>query len=231
MRLALVGIVVMLCGCTDSAVSVDLAKLSRPRQILELRASIAKAGSRELWNKLGEVALEEGDAVTAIEAFQKSGDAAQEKLARAWMDPGAFPVAPTGTAAELYASAASVQLAIDSTFLVRANVIGKLTRAGRLFLEAGDRKSAGECVQRAQPLVVAILKTTHPSLLAYHLAADHDDLYGDMLFGNRHWGDARGMYQNNVMRFKAWDPPNEYTRKRLEQARVKVLACEKKMIP
>ncbi len=84
---------------------------------------------------------------------------------------------------------------------------------------------------RTVPQVNAILKTVHPSLYAFHLAADHDDLYGDMLFGNRHWGQARDFYQKNVIRFKNWDPPTDYTRKRLAQAQEKVKACEKKMLP
>jgi tetratricopeptide (TPR) repeat protein len=229
--LRLLPLLLLFTGCSNNAPPADLEKLSRPKQILELRAAALKSGAKEVWQKLGDVAMEEGDAQAALEAYRKSGDAAQEKSVKAWMDPALFPPAPTGAPADLYASAVSVPLAIDSTFAVRANVIGKLNQAGRLFFEAGDRKSAGECVTRAQPLVAAIMKITHPSLYAFHLASDHDDLYGDMLFANRHWGDAREFYQNSVIRFKNWDPPNDYTRKRLQQAKNKVLACEKKMFP
>ncbi len=220
---------VFLAACAEAP--VDLSKFSRPRQIVELRAAATRSASTETWKKLGEVAMEEGDAVTAIEAFGKAGDSAQIATARVWIEPAAFPALPEGSAADLFASAASVPLAIDSTFAVRAIVISKLNRAGRLFLDAGDRNAAGECVTRALPQVTTILKTVRPSLYAFHLAADHDELYGDMLFGNRHWGEARNLYQNNVVRFKNWDPPNDYTRKRLAQAQEKVKACEKKMIP
>jgi hypothetical protein len=221
----------LLLGCSDSAPPADLDKLSRPKQIVELRAMTAKSPSPGLWKKLGEVAMDEGEASTAIEAFGKLGDAAQLKAAQSWMDPTAFPPEPEGTAPDLVAAAASIPMAIDSTFTVRAAVIARLNRAGRLFLDAGDRKSAGECVTRAVPQVMQILKAVRPSLYAFHLAADHDDLYGDMLAGNRHWGDARDMYQKNVIRFKNWDPPSEYSRKRLQQAQAKVAACEKKMMP
>ena len=228
----LLAVALLTCACADKAPPEDLAKLSRPKQILELRASAAQAGdAKQIWQKLGEVAMDEGEAQTAIEAFQKSGDAAQEKAARLWMEPDSFPAPPTGSAPDLLASATSVQLAIDSTFAVRANVIAKLNQAGRLFFAANDRQSAGTCVTRAQPLVAAIMKTVHPSLYAFHLAADHEALYGDMLFANRHWGDARALYQNNVLRFKNWNPPNDYTRRRLSEAQAKVLLCEKKMIP
>lgn len=220
---------VLLTGCSDPP--VDLSKLSRPKQLVELRAAAAKSASPEAWTKLAEVAMEEGDAVTAIEAFGKAGDSVQAKAAQNLTDPSTFPAQPEGSAADLFASAASVPLAIDSTFAVRAIVISKLNRAGRLFLDAGDRNAAGECVTRALPQVTTIMKTVRPSLYAFHLAADHDDLYGDMLFGNRHWGEARNLYQNNLVRFKNWDPPNDYTRQRLAQAQEKVKACEKKMIP
>jgi tetratricopeptide (TPR) repeat protein len=229
---ALAGLVT-LCGCTGESggSGEDLSKLSRVRQMQALRTSLAKnPGSKELNQKLGEIALEEGDSRTAIEAFEKSGDTKGVSVARLWMDPANFTV-PPGTAPELFAAASSVPLAIDSSFATRADILAKLNRAGRLFFEAGDRDSAGKCIQKATPQVNAILQVPQPSLLAYHLAADHDELYGDMLFGNRHWGDARNLYQNNVMRFKNWNPPNDYTRKRLELARKKVLDCEKKMMP
>jgi tetratricopeptide (TPR) repeat protein len=228
MRFA-VAALLLLTACGEAP--VDLSKLSRPKQIAELRAMAAKSPSADTWKKLGEVAMDEGDALTAIEAYGKAGDAAQVKAAQNWMDPAAFPAMAEGTAPDLFAAATSVPLAIDSTFTVRAIVISKLNRAGRLFLDAGDRNAAGQCVTRAVPQVAAILKTVRPSLYAFHLAADHDDLYGDMLFGNRHWGEARDFYQKNVIRFKNWDPPTDYTRKRLAQAQEKVKACEKKMIP
>ncbi len=197
----------------------------------KLRGLIAQnPTSKDLQQKLGEVALEEGDAITAIDAFHASGDAKGEAVAKLWMDPDKFTV-PPGAAPELFAAATSVQLSIDSSFATRADVLAKLTRAGRLYFDAGNREAAGQCIQRAQPLVMAILKVSQPSLLAFHLAADHDDLYGDMLAGNRHWGDARALYQNNVMRFKNWNPASDYTRKRLDEARKKVAACEKKMMP
>lgn len=221
----------LLAGCSDNAPPADLAKLTRPKQIVELRALAAKSQSPEIWKRLGEVAMEEGEAATALESFGKLGDTAQMKAAQAWMDPSAFPAEPEGAAPDLVASAASIPLAIDSTFAVRAAVISRLNRAGRLFLDAGDRKSAGECVTRAAPQVMQILKAVRPSLYAFHLAADHDELYGDMLFGNRHWGDARDMYQKNAIRFKNWDPASDYSRKRLAQAQAKVAACENKMMP
>lgn len=231
---ALLAAVLLASGCGGgggTGSTEDLAKLSRGQQIQKLRVMIAQnPTNKDLQQKLGELALEEGDAQAAMDALHATGDAKGEAVAKMWMDPAQFQV-PQGTAQELLAAATSVQLAIDSSFATRADVVAKLTRAGRLFFEAGDRENAGACVQRAQPIVMQILKTPRPSLLAYHLAADHDELYGDMLAGNRHWGDARALYQNNVMRFRNWNPPSDYTRKRLEEARRKVAFCEKKMMP
>lgn len=223
-------VALLLAGCGGDTAQ-DLTKLNRAQRIQKLRALIAQSPSdKTLQQQLGETALEEGDAQTAIDAFRATGDAKGESVAQLWMDPSKFTV-PQGDARELFAAATSVQLSVDSSFATRADVIAKLTRAGRLFFTAGDRESAGTCVTRAQPLVAAILKVSRPSLYAYHLAADHDELYGDMLAGNRHWGDARALYQNNVMRFRDWNPSSPYTKQRLEEARKKVDFCEKKMMP
>lgn len=227
--------VALLTGCGGGSgipsSTAELEKLGRAQQIQKLRVMIAKnPNAKDLQQKLGELALEEGDAQTAMDAFRASGDAKGESVAQLWMDPAKFTV-PPGSAAELLAAATGVQLAADSSFATRADVVSKLTRAGRLFFEAGDRENAGVCVQRAQPIVLQILRVPRPSLFAYHLAADHDELYGDMLAGNRHWGDARALYQNNVMRFRDWNPASDYTRRRLDEARRKVAFCEKKMMP
>jgi hypothetical protein len=226
------AIALTLGGCGgDTGGSDDRTTRSRVRQMQDLRASLTKdPSSKELNQKLGELALEEGDSFTAIAAFEKSDDTKGASVAKLWLDPANFTV-PPGTAPELFAAALSVPLAIDSSFATRADVLAKLNRAGRLFFEAGDRESASKCIQKATPQVNIILQVPRPSLLAYHLSADHDELYGDMLFGNRHWGDARNLYQNNFMRFLNWNPPNDYTRKRREEARKKVQACEKKMLP
>jgi len=222
--------ILLLAGCSPPA--PDLAKMTRAQRIQKLRTMIAQnPNDRNLQQQLGEAALEEGDAQTAIDAFRATGDTKGESVAKLWMDPANFATPPPGTPQELLAAATSVQLAIDSSFATRADVLSKLNRAGRLFFEAGDRESAGNCIQRAQPIVSAILKVSRPSLYAYHLASDHDELYGDMLAGNRHWGDARALYQNNVMRFRDWNPSSDYTKRRLEAARKKVAFCEKKMMP
>ena len=218
-------------GCSSSSTE-DLSKLTRPQKIQKLRAQLRlQPDAKAVWADLASTAFDEGDALTAIEALEKSqSDPVKLDTAKSWMDPARFPQ-PLGDAAALYSEAVRIQLTADAPFATRVEVMSRLNRAGRLFFDAGNRDAANECIQRMQGSMKAILATARPSLLAYHLAADHDELYGDMLAGNRHWGNAREFYQNNVMRFKAWDPPNDYTRRRLSEARAKVAQCEKKMMP
>lgn len=221
----------LLAACGGDSSSNELRGLSRPQRLQQLKKLAAEnPGSKELQQQLGDTALEEGDAKAALAAFEKTGDAKGAAVARLWTDPAQFPT-PQGSAQELYAAAMATQLSVDSPFSVRANMLNQLNRAGRLFFEAGNMDAAGNCVQRAKPIVAVLLQLPEPSLYAMHLAADYDNLYGDMLFRNHHWGNAREFFQNNVMRFRNWNPPNDYTKQRVEEARRKVAECEKKMLP
>ncbi|BDC52662.1 hypothetical protein F183_A49770 [Bryobacterales bacterium F-183] len=232
MRAAFVlAFLVLLAGCGSGSGTEDLQGLPRPQRLQQLKKLAAQnPGSKEVQQQLGDTALEEGDAKAALAAFEKTGDAKGAAVAKLWTDPAQFPT-PQGSPQELYAAAMATQLAVDSPFSVRSNMLNQLNRAGRLFFDAGNLEAAGACVQRAKPIVAVLLQLPEPSLYAMHLAAEYDNLYGDMLFKNRHWGNAREFFQNNVMRFRSWDPPNEYTKGRLEEARRKVAECEKRMLP
>lgn len=228
---AVVLALVLLTGCGGNSETAELQGLPRPQRLQQLKKLAAQnPTSKELQQQLGDTALEEGDAKAALAAFEKSGDAKGAAVAKLWTDPAQFP-APQGSAQELYAAAMATQLSVDSPYSVRANMLNQLNRAGRLFFEAGNLEAAGACVQRAKPIVAVLLQLPEPSLYTMHLAAEYDNLYGDMLFRNRHWGNAREFFQNNVMRFRNWNPPNDYTKQRLDEARRKVAECEKKMLP
>lgn len=228
---ALFALCVVLSGCGSSSEISELQGLPRPQRLQKLKKLAAQSpASKELQQQLGDTALEEGDAKAALAAYAVSGDEKGAAVAKLWTDPAQFPT-PQGTAQELYAAAMATQLSVDSPYSVRANMLNQLNRAGRLFFEAGNMEAAGACVQRAKPIVALLLQLPEPALYTLHLAADYDNLYGDMLFRNRHWGNAREFFQNNVMRFRNWNPPNDYTKQRLDEARRKVAECEKKMLP
>jgi predicted Zn-dependent protease len=97
----------LLTACSEPA--PDLAKLNRAQRIQRLRTLIAQnPNDKTLQQQLGETALEEGDAQTAIDAFRATGDTKGESVARFWMDSANFAT-PPGTAQELLAAATSVR--------------------------------------------------------------------------------------------------------------------------
>lgn len=65
---------------------------------------------------------------------------------------------------------------------------------------------AANFIQQGEPLVNKVLMVNRPTIEAMQAASDLDDLYGQMLLGNRHYGWARLLFQKNLARWKNWTP-------------------------
>jgi hypothetical protein len=104
-----------------------------------------------------------------------------------------------------------------------------LNREAESFFANGKQDDAADRIQKAQPLVSRLLAAQQPSLAAVEAASDLDDLYGRMLFANRHYAWARLMFQKNLARWKNWTPQTPETARRLKQAESALAECDRHM--
>jgi len=97
--------------------------------------------------------------------------------------------------------------------------------AQNLLHDKPDRAAA--IVTQGQPLIQRLLSVPRPTLAAMEAVSDMDQLYGQMLLGNRHYVWARVLFQKNLTRWTLWIPRTPDTLRRLESARRAIAECER----
>ena len=105
-----------------------------------------------------------------------------------------------------------------------------INRQAEDALKNGKPDDASALILQGQPIESQILGVRKPTLAAMQAASDDDDLYGRMLFSNRHYDWAEFLFQKNVARWKYWQPQTDDTARRLKDAQEKVAACDKGML-
>jgi hypothetical protein len=105
--------------------------------------------------------------------------------------------------------------------------LAALTRDAEAALRRHDRDQASGIIDKGQPLIKRLLSAPHPTLPAMEAVSDLDQLYGQMLLGNRHYVWARVFFQKNLTRWSLWQPQTDDTRRRLEMARSEVAECDR----
>ena len=90
-------------------------------------------------------------------------------------------------------------------------------------------EAASAAITKAQPLVARLLGAPQPPLAAMQAASDLDDIYGQMLMANRHYGWARLAFQKNAARWKNWRPETEDSRRRLKQAEEAIAEVDRRL--
>jgi hypothetical protein len=98
--------------------------------------------------------------------------------------------------------------------------------AGELFRQ-GRSDEAAALIQKGQPLMNRLLSVPRPSLAATEAASDLDELYGQMLLANRHYGWARLLFQKNLSRWTNWRPTTPETDRRFRQAADEIAECDR----
>jgi len=104
-----------------------------------------------------------------------------------------------------------------------------LARRAEEQYRAGHADAASVLIERGEVTATRLLAVPRPTLAANEAASDLDDLYGRMLFGNRHYGWARLQFQKNVARWKRWQPKTADTEKRLAAAQAEIDKCDARM--
>ena len=86
---------------------------------------------------------------------------------------------------------------------------------------------AAAIVTQGQPLIQRLLSVPRPTLAAMEAVSDLDQLYGQMLLGNRHYVWARVLFQKNLTRWTLWTPQTADTVRRLNIARGAIAECDR----
>ncbi len=100
-------------------------------------------------------------------------------------------------------------------------------RRAEAFYKDGKRDDASTIIEKSEPLATKLMSVPKPTLEATEAASDLDDLYGQMLLSNRHWGWARLLFQKNLNRWKHWQPQTEETARRYKLAVSEIIECDK----
>lgn len=100
-------------------------------------------------------------------------------------------------------------------------------REAAALVASGKPEQAGVMVTKGQPLMERVLSVPKPTLAAMQAASDLDQLYGQMLLVNRHYGWARMLFQKNIARWKNWNPQTEETARRLKLAAAAMAECDR----
>lgn len=105
--------------------------------------------------------------------------------------------------------------------------VAAINREAVSDFEAGKQDDAAKLIQQAEPLVKRLLSVQHPNLAANEVASDRVQLYGRMLLSNRHYAWARLMFQENLSRWKHWEPQTPDTLRRYKEAEAAIIECDK----
>ena len=96
--------------------------------------------------------------------------------------------------------------------------LADMNREAKAAFEHGDSDKASALILKGEPLVSRLMTASHPTLAAAEAASDLTELYGRMLFSNKHYGWARLQFQQDFARWKHWQPQTPETALRLKQA-------------
>ena len=105
-----------------------------------------------------------------------------------------------------------------------------MNRQAESAYKNGNPDKASELILKNEPLVARLLAVSHPTLGAAEAAGDLDHLYGRMLLGNRHYGEARLLFQKNLARWRSWNPPTGVTTRRFQQAKDAIAECDRHIL-
>jgi|SRR5665213_1228406 len=108
--------------------------------------------------------------------------------------------------------------------------LNTMNREADSAFAAGKSDQAAELIEKGEPLVARLLAVRNPTLEVAIAASDLDDLYGRMLLSNRHYGDARLLFQKNLARWKHWQPQTSETARLLKQAESAIAECDKHIV-
>jgi hypothetical protein len=118
---------------------------------------------------------------------------------------------------------------VEEWYRSTTNQLSDLNRQVKTSLASGKKDEAAALIVEGEKLSHRILSVPHPTLGATKAASDLDEMYGEMLLTNKHYGWARLSFQKNVVRWKYWKPRTEETAALLRQAEAHIAECDRLM--
>ena len=104
-----------------------------------------------------------------------------------------------------------------------------LDRKAEQLYATGKGDAASALIEHGEAVAAKLLAVPRPTFAATEAASDLDELYGRMLFGNRHYGWARLQFQKNLARWKRWQPQTPDSAERVKQAQKLIDDCDRKI--
>jgi hypothetical protein len=105
--------------------------------------------------------------------------------------------------------------------------LAAVNRAAENAFQNHKPDQAAALIEEGQPLMKRVLNVRQPTLAAAEAASDLNDLYGRMLFSNRHYEWAEILFQQNRSRWKNWPTPSPETARYLKQAEAAIEDCDR----
>src|SRR4051812_21936750 len=102
-----------------------------------------------------------------------------------------------------------------------------LSRDAETLVRKGEADKAAEVITKGQPLITRLLSVRQPTVAALEAASDLDELYGQMLLSNRHYGWARLQFQKNLARWKYQQPQTAEASRRIKLAQAGIAECDR----
>ncbi len=104
-----------------------------------------------------------------------------------------------------------------------------MDRKAEQLYASGKADAASALIEQGELIQTRLLTVPRPTLDATKAASDLDELYGRMLFGNRHYGWARLQFQKNLVRWKRWRPETAESISRRKRAQDLIDDCDRKI--
>jgi hypothetical protein len=105
----------------------------------------------------------------------------------------------------------------------------KLAAEAKQDFKRGKLEAASSLIERGETVSARLMAVPRPSLTAMQAASDLDELYGQMLFRNRHYGWARLQFQKNLARWKHFQPTDAGSARLMAVAQSEIEQCDRAM--
>ena len=103
----------------------------------------------------------------------------------------------------------------------------ELTAHAKQDFKTGKVDAASVLIQQGETVSARLMSIPRPSLAAFEATSDLDELYGQMLFHNRHYGWARLQFQKNLARWKHVQPQTADSGRRSVSAQAQIEQCDR----
>lgn len=118
-------------------------------------------------------------------------------------------------------------LSTEAWYATATTELTELTAQAKQDFKTGKIDAASVLIQQGETVSARLMSIPRPSLAALEATSDRDELYGQMLFRNRHYGWARLQFQKNLARWKHSQPQTAASARRLAAVQLEIDQCDR----